>query len=723
MKSAAPSDAVAAAAKALALPVRSLAARADSALARAVDHAYRDYWERTAAGELIDLFAYCRQLPSPVGVELLTVLMCHEFLDAEKQLIEDTPPSEIAPAEEDARPQPWPEVGMVWEGFRLLEELGRGNFARVYLARELALGERLVAVKCTNLGRDEAAVLGPLDHPHVVPIHSIRTVPKTKFKLVCMPYLGHATLEQVCVPLPARPEAASCRILLEACRDSRLPEMTAPAILRRGSYLDGVRWITAQIASALTYLHEQGICHRDLKPSNILLQPDGSPRLLDFNLSMHSRVTERLVGGTLHYMAPEQLVAFEAKDDRSLTPQVDVYSLGVILYEWLSGAHPYAPLPDARDRDLLCQHLLARQQAGLPPLGPLVKIDRALAGLIERCLAYRPEDRPTASAIEHDLRRHLAWPRRWLRALAQAPVRTACVALLLGAGAATGVYLVAVQPPRAEVEYKQGWEAFRAGDFRQAVQHFDQALLQAAPAAEQFFARAQAYQRLGDVNSEYLGWAYKDYERAHQLAPRGEYSAGMAYTAHRSGDRHTAERLYQQALAQGFAPVAVHHNLGCIYLDQAKLKEASDHFGQALALDDTQPMTQVFLSQVLVRQEPPVDKVADGELPDHLRKAVEHLERGLARLEAVPKAQALFAAHVHTLAFSYNASHGDRALTWLERAVDAGADPAQIRQDPRFRSIRGQARFKALSERPAAASPPPAWVAILDPFTYESRIK
>lgn len=668
-------------------------ARTDSVHGREIDEAYQEYCRRAGAGEALDAKSFCAQLPESIGASLWPILMAHEFLAGAPELMED------------GLPGSWPEVGAVWEGFRLLEELGRGAFARVYLARELALGERLVAVKCTTLGPDEAAMLGRLDHPHVVPIHSIRAVPGTRFTLVCMPYLGRATLSHVC----GRPS------LLDACRDPRLPAMTPPPVLRRGNSLDGVRWIASRIASALTYLHRQGICHRDLKPSNILLQPDGAPRLLDFNLSVQARGTQRLLGGTLHYMAPEQLAAMETKDDRALTPQIDVFALGVILYEWLTGVHPYAPLPEDHAPETLRQHLLTRQQAGLPPLSTLVKLDRALARLVERCLAFRPEERPSAGEVEQELRRQLAVPRRWLRALARAPRRTAAAALLLSTALAVGGYQAAVQPPRAELEHHRGLAAFQAGDFRQAIQHFNQVLQQDSPTAEQYFARAQAYQRLGDRNREFLARAFEDYEHAHEIAPRGAYSAGMGYCMHRMGQFPDAEFYYQRALAQGHLDAACHHNLGCLYLDKNNLKEARRLFEQALTYDENSPVTHVFLSQVLARLETP-NPIEDGALPENLQKAIEHLERGLPKPERTPATQALFAAHVHTMAFHYNAAHADRALAWLERAVDAGAVPGKIRSDRMYRPYRGNARFEALAERSAVAPPPPAWVAILDPI-------
>ena len=77
--------------------------------------------------------------------------------------------------------------------------------------------------------------------------------------------------------------------------------------LQQGTYVDGVVHLVAQLAEALQHTHQAGICHRDLKPSNVLLTPSGCPMLLDFNLSSDTQLEQTFVGGTLPYMAPEDL--------------------------------------------------------------------------------------------------------------------------------------------------------------------------------------------------------------------------------------------------------------------------------------------------------------------------------------------------------------------------------------------------------------------------------
>src|SRR5262249_55620958 len=125
--------------------------------------------------------------------------------------------------------------------------------------------------------------------------------------------------------------------------EGQSPEAPDP-LLSRATYAEGVMHLGAQIADGLAYLHERGVCHRDLKPSNVLLSPAGRPLLLDFNLSADAAAVPAHLGGTVPYMAPEQLEAFLARRPAGaarLDARADLFSLGVILYELLTGRHPF----------------------------------------------------------------------------------------------------------------------------------------------------------------------------------------------------------------------------------------------------------------------------------------------------------------------------------------------------------------------------------------------
>ncbi len=156
--------------------------------------------------------------------------------------------------------------------------------------------------------------------------------------------------------------------------------------------------IAADIAEALFHAHQRGVIHRDVKPGNVLLSADGRTRLVDFGIAHSLAVaSERLtmagtVIGSLHSMAPEQLVG------GPITPRTDLYGLGAVLHESLTGRPPYAESSPVA--------LAEAQRAGPPRMDG---IDPALAAAIAGCLAFDPEERPLhAGALAEALRAWLA---------------------------------------------------------------------------------------------------------------------------------------------------------------------------------------------------------------------------------------------------------------------------------------------------------------------------
>src|SRR5687767_4675030 len=197
-------------------------------------------------------------------------------------------------------------------------EIGRGGMATVYLARDVR-HSRNVAVKVLNpelgavLGAErflsEIQVTANLQHPHLLPLFDSGEAEGLLFYV--MPYI----------------EGESLRARLR--REKQLP-------------IDEALRITASVASALDYAHRHGVIHRDLKPENILLH-DGQPLVADFGIALAvsvaggERITQTGISlGTPHYMSPEQ-----ATGDRPIDQRSDVYSLGAVLFEMLSGDPPH----------------------------------------------------------------------------------------------------------------------------------------------------------------------------------------------------------------------------------------------------------------------------------------------------------------------------------------------------------------------------------------------
>jgi serine/threonine protein kinase/tetratricopeptide (TPR) repeat protein len=343
-------------------------------------------------------------------------------------------------AEQVLRPHPmtvaFPEVGDEFVGFQLREELGRGAFGRVYLAQQGDLANRLVALKVSTQLRHEPQTLAQLQHTNIVPIYSVHEA--ERLQAVCMPYLGATTLADVLREVRTRsapPESGKGLVSTLHNRKSQtrsgLRSGPTPAtahdaeeagplaprgrtaatlkMLEGYTYVEAVLWLGARLADGLAHAHERGILHRDLKPANILLTDDGQPMLLDFNLSADVKevgdASAALVGGTLPYMAPEHIEAFRGAR-RPVDARSDLFALGIILYEMVSGRHPYpcaaGPLSDVVDTTLA-----ARRQPppGIRRFNPAVS--PAAESIVHHCLQPDPARRyQSAQELREDLDRH-----------------------------------------------------------------------------------------------------------------------------------------------------------------------------------------------------------------------------------------------------------------------------------------------------------------------------
>lgn len=312
-------------------------------------------------------------------------------------------------------------------GFQLVEEIGRGAFSRVYLAKQDDLARRQVVLKVTGSRSLEPQHLARLQHTNIVPIYSIHEV--ADLYAICMPYFGDRTLGDL-IKIVSQNESlpASGREFLEtvgvkldetimmksgkrATQDAGRtkiqdpkPSASAPAEL---SYVDSVLALIADVADGLSHAHQRGIVHRDVKPANILVTCDGRPMLLDFNLSDDRGIDDgrsRTAGGTLPYMGPEHLRAIQT--GAAITPQSDIYSLGVILFELLAGQRPFADPQGKLDEAIA---IMIDERLGKTPSvrEHNSSIAPSVDAIIGKCLAPTLDNRyQTVSELQADLSRH-----------------------------------------------------------------------------------------------------------------------------------------------------------------------------------------------------------------------------------------------------------------------------------------------------------------------------
>ena len=254
----------------------------------------------------------------------------------------------------DVRPAPsLPEPGAHWNGFRIDSILGRGGTSTVYLAYEDAMGGRPIALKVSPDRGPEPGIIGSLDHPRIMPGYSVCRDAARGLRGLCMPYRSGAPLDALfrrAWPLRDSHGATAFWAALDGDRiNGPCHSLDRPGWLgfpSSGTYDDGVAWIVLVVAQAVSHIHSQGIIHCDIKLSNVYVAVREGPLLFDFGFARSHSAQDSLPGGTLAYMAPEQLRAFlDPKYLSVVRPAADIYALGLTLVELLLGVLPDTPPP------------------------------------------------------------------------------------------------------------------------------------------------------------------------------------------------------------------------------------------------------------------------------------------------------------------------------------------------------------------------------------------
>ncbi|MBY0523894.1 MAG: serine/threonine protein kinase [Gemmataceae bacterium] len=344
-------------------------AEADAARDEQLAHVLDQLTEQLHRGQRADIDSACINHPE-LARELrelwATVQVAQECArDAEQEPLTIDERSPIAPAFDPPRAGTLPRQ---FGDYELLEELGRGGMGVVYKARQRSL-DRSVALKMILRGelaseadlkrfRAEAESAARLEHPNIVPVYEVGAPDGQAY--FSMKFVEGKTLAAKLAEGPLQPREAA--------------------------------ELVAAIARAVHHAHQNGILHRDLKPSNVLLDRQNRPHVSDFGLAKRveggpSLTRTGAIVGTPSYMAPEQAAGSRGV----IGPASDVYSLGTILYEILTGRPPFQA---ASAVDTL---MLVLEQEPVPPRRLNPKVDRELEMICLKCL-QKPADLRYATA-------------------------------------------------------------------------------------------------------------------------------------------------------------------------------------------------------------------------------------------------------------------------------------------------------------------------------------
>jgi WD40 repeat protein len=334
--------------------------------------------------------------------------------------------------------------------YEILGELARGGMGVVYRARQTSVN-RNVALKMIASGylasvsererfRTEAEAAAQLDHPNIVPIYEVGEDEGRPY--FTMRLMDRSLSAEIAEGRPRRALSPGAR--------------PAPDSASGASFFAQAAALIAKVARAVQYAHERGILHRDLKPANILLDSQGEPQVSDFGLakivsdgSPFSSGNPQLTVsgaalGTPNYMAPEQA----AGASKAITTAADIYSLGAIFYELLTGEPPFAA-----DTPLATMRQVVDQEPKRPS-SLNRRVDRDLETICLKCLEKEPARRySSARALAEDLERWLrrepilarprqAWEHGLLWAKRKPTLAALCAVLAVAPAMIIGVLLV-----------------------------------------------------------------------------------------------------------------------------------------------------------------------------------------------------------------------------------------------------------------------------------------
>lgn len=623
-----------------------------------IELAYQEFLLREKAGDVPDPGAFAARFPD-FRDSVRNMLDAHRLLAKRPELL-------------DRVADGWPEVGTWVEGLELAAELGRGAFGRAYLAFDPGT-DRFCVLKLAPGGAAEARLIGRLAHPHVTDVYWARSVGGRT--AVCMPFLGAATLAEVisrAFPGAADGRTTTAGVILAAAEADGLAgqadRRSAPVVRADEPYLVGACAVGARIADAVAYLHARGVVHGDLKPSNVVIGPGGAPHLIDFNLAAGDIDPAAAVRGTPAYMAPELIdAALGVRPAAGIDGRrADLFALGVVVFELLTGRHPYRPGGRGGLADLA-----AAARRGPPEMPDT--IPATVAAVVAACLAPDPRHRPaSAEVVAAALGRYVTGRRTCGRRRGLAAV-LACVAVLCSLSPAG---LSSPHTPDTATRASRGPVVERPPQ-----------------TADEFFARGLELLRTGDLNG-----ARADFITAHGRSGDPKALGFAAYCFALSGQALPAADIGRRAIQDGADSAEVRNTVGYGLIQASWPGEAVPHLDEALRLSPN--MQAALYNRALARHQL---ATAPGGKPD--LRAAEDIKAALAA--GPPFADLHFdAAQIYAVCSALDSTLCDAAIDQLCEAALAGKDPVRFRKDFVLLTYLGKhPRFEAACRTPRGPSP------------------
>jgi serine/threonine protein kinase len=617
-----------------------------------VDLAYEEYCLREEAGEAPDAERFCERFGAFRG-SLRKVLDAHRLLADHPELL--GPPVE------------WPTAGATVEGLELIRELGRGAFGRAYLAFDPETNRPCV-LKLAAGRSAEARVVGPLDHPNVTDVYWSR--PVGGLTAVCMPLVGVTTLEDVRdAAFPTSGAAAPPRAEIILNTIEPVGRADDPVIRPGERYAVGVAAVAAGIADALRYLHARGVAHGDLKPSNVVLGAGGRPHLIDFNLAVTKDAPHAAAGGTLPYMAPEQLrvLAGQAPPSEVIPERADLYAFGAMLFELLTGRLPCEPAGPDEPRTVAAD-LLARRlrepcdERSFPPETPA-----RLVRVVLRCLAPAPAARPADAAT---VAAELAALLRTLRGHRRRGLVAAAACGVVALAGASWFALPEKPPPappitRAEAE---------------------------PTTADEFFARGLRYLHAGQYPQ-----ALSDFTTANHQKRDPRAQAYSAYCHELMGQSRAAVQKGIEATQGAPHAATVYNNLGFSQNRMLQHTEAIAYLDKAIEHDPN--LREAYYNRAFAQHQ--IDMRKSKNAPD--LRAVQDIRKALQGGPASAEIYHL-AADICVHAAIHDPGLYDRAMEYVAEAIRYGIPLRKIQRDLVLkRGIGDNPKFQQLLMMPQQA--------------------